>query len=309
MTAVETTKRVWAERALREREAELARVQEIGQVGGVEVFLTDGFRNRRSPEYLIIHGLPPEAVNETHEDWVRRIHPEDRERAERQFIEAVHGGAREYRAEYRIIRPSDGQVRWIQVKSEIERDADGKPLRLVGAHIDITERKRVEQALQTLNENLEQEVERAHARARPALERVRRSHRRGELRGLLGQHQSGRERDPRLEPERIARDADRVAVASRRCDHARWSIAGIWCRAARPSASRTAIATRTARTAGCRGPRPPRTASSTRPAATSPPSAKRPKRCAAPRSSCASRRRWKRSASSPAELRTISTIC
>ena len=122
MTAVETTKRVWAERALRDREAELARVQEIGQVGGVEVFLTDGFRNRRSPEYLIIHGLPPEAVNETHEDWVRRIHPEDRERAERQFIEAVHGSAREYRAEYRIVRPSDGQVRWIQVKSEIERD-------------------------------------------------------------------------------------------------------------------------------------------------------------------------------------------
>ena len=159
MTAVETTKRVWAERALRDREAELARVQEIGQVGGVEVFLTDGFRNRRSREYLIIHGLPPEAVNETHEDWVRRIHPEDRERAERQFIEAVHGGTREYRAEYRIVRPSDGQVRWIQVRSEIERDPDGKPLRLVGAHIDITERKRAEMALQQLNETLEQEVE------------------------------------------------------------------------------------------------------------------------------------------------------
>ncbi len=39
MTAVETTKRVWAERALQERQAELARVQQIGQVGGVEVDL------------------------------------------------------------------------------------------------------------------------------------------------------------------------------------------------------------------------------------------------------------------------------
>src|SRR6187401_2120377 len=159
MTAVETTDRKRVETALREREAELARVQQIGQVGGVEVFLTDGFRNRRSPEYLIIHGLPPEAVNETHEDWVRRIHPEDRERTERQFIEAVHGDAREYRAEYRIVRPSDGQVRWIQVRSEIERTPEGKPLRLVGAHIDITERKRAEMALQQLNETLEQEVE------------------------------------------------------------------------------------------------------------------------------------------------------
>jgi len=159
MTAVETTDRKRVETALREREAELARVQQIGQVGGVEVFLTDGFRNRRSREYLIIHGLPPEAVNESHEDWVRRIHPEDRERTERQFIEAVHGDAREYRAEYRIVRPSDGQVRWIQVRSEIERTPEGKPLRLVGAHIDITERKRAEMALQQLNETLEQEVE------------------------------------------------------------------------------------------------------------------------------------------------------
>src|ERR1043165_1946228 len=159
LTAVETTDRKRVEVALRDREAELARVQEIGQVGGVEGFLPDGYRNRRSREYLIIRGLPPEAVNETHEDWVRRIHPEDRERAERQFLEAVHGSARVYRAEYRIVRPSDGQVRWIQVRSEIERDPDGKPLRLVGAHIDITERKRVEQALQILNENLEQEVE------------------------------------------------------------------------------------------------------------------------------------------------------
>src|SRR3954471_237389 len=158
IAAVETTNRVWAERQLREREAELARVQDIGQVGGVEVFLTEGFKNRRSPEYLKIHGLPPEAANETHEDWVRRIHPEDREKNEQAFIRAVRGDALEYRAEYRIIRPSDGEVRWIQVRSEIERDAEGHPLRLVGAHIDITERKRAELALQQLNETLEQQV-------------------------------------------------------------------------------------------------------------------------------------------------------
>jgi PAS domain S-box-containing protein len=158
ITAVETTNRVALERALRDREAELARVQEIGQVGGVEVFLKGGFRNRRSREYLIIHGLPPEAVNETHADWVRRVHAEDRVETERQFIDAVHGDAREYRSEYRIIRPSDGEVRWIQVRAEIERDADGKPLRLVGAHIDITERKRAEEALRKLNETLEQQV-------------------------------------------------------------------------------------------------------------------------------------------------------
>ena len=158
ITAIETTNRVAIERRLRDREAELARVQDIGQVGGVEVFLTDGFKNRRSPEYLKIHGLPPEAWNETHEDWVRRIHPEDREKNENAFIRAVRGGALEYNAEYRIIRPSDGEVRWIQVRSQIERDAEGHPLRLVGAHIDITERKRAEEALRQLNETLEAQV-------------------------------------------------------------------------------------------------------------------------------------------------------
>jgi PAS domain S-box-containing protein len=157
-TAVETTSRVQIERRLRDREAELARVQQIGQVGGVEVFLTDGFRTRRSPEYLKIHGLPPEAWNEAHEDWIRRIHPEDRDKNEQAFIRAVRGDAGEYNAEYRIVRPSDGRVRWIQVRSQIERDGEGHPLRLVGAHIDVTERKNAEEALRKLNETLEQQV-------------------------------------------------------------------------------------------------------------------------------------------------------
>src|SRR6187402_2252014 len=77
-----------AYRALQEREAELARIQRIGKVGGVEVDFRDGFKNRRSPEYLIIHGLPPEAAEESHEDWVNRLHPIDREAAVRHFIDA-----------------------------------------------------------------------------------------------------------------------------------------------------------------------------------------------------------------------------
>jgi PAS domain S-box-containing protein len=157
---------------LREREAELARVQQIGQIGGLEVDLRTGFRNRRSPEYLIVHGLPPEAANESHEDWVRRIHPEDREATEQKFRDAVKSGVRDYTVQYRIIRPSDGQTRWISVRSYIERDDAGKPLRLVGAHTDVTDQVLAEQALRKsedearqlaakladLNETLEQRV-------------------------------------------------------------------------------------------------------------------------------------------------------
>ena len=148
----DVTADVVAAEALREREAELARVQQLGRIGGLEVDLTTGFRNRRSPEYLLIHGLPPGAANETHEDWVRRIHPEDREATEKKFREAVAADVREYSVQYRIIRPSDGEVRWISVKATVERDENGKAIRLVGAHSDVTEQVVADLALRQSEE-------------------------------------------------------------------------------------------------------------------------------------------------------------
>lgn len=148
----DVTREYLASVALREREAELARVQQIGRIGGLEVDLRTGFHNRRSPEYLLIHGLPPDAANETHEDWVRRIHPEDREATERKFRDAVAGTVREHSAQYRIIRPVDGETRWISVKSTIERDEQGSAIRLVGAHTDVTEQVMAEQALRQSEE-------------------------------------------------------------------------------------------------------------------------------------------------------------
>ena len=138
--------------ALREREAELARVQQIGQIGGLEVDLREGFRNRRSPEYLAIHGLPPDAVHESHEDWVQRLHPEDREATDKKFRDAVAGKVGEYNVKYRIIRPSDGETRWISVKSTIERDEKGRAIRLIGAHTDVTEQVMADQALRQSEE-------------------------------------------------------------------------------------------------------------------------------------------------------------
>jgi PAS domain S-box-containing protein len=138
-----------SDQALREREAELARVQQIGKIGGVEVDLRQGFRNRRrSPEYLAIHGLS----DDSHEDWIRRIHPDDRKRTLQKFLSAVEGSDDHYSSEYRIVRPSDGQVKWIAVESRIERDHDGRPLRLVGAHMDVTDRMLAQETLRESEE-------------------------------------------------------------------------------------------------------------------------------------------------------------
>jgi PAS domain S-box-containing protein len=165
---VETTQRVMAERRLREnrdelhhvnqvlfesqkalkdRESELARVQKIARIGGVNVDLRNGFDNsRRSPEYLEIHGLDPDGVD-THEDWVKRLHPDDRDDALQHFLVTVNGSETHYSSEYRIVRPSDGQTRWIACEAEIERDRQGHPVRLVGAHMDITDRNLAKELL------------------------------------------------------------------------------------------------------------------------------------------------------------------
>jgi PAS domain S-box-containing protein len=126
-----------AYRALQEREAELARIQRMAKVGGLEIDFRGGVK--RSPEYLLVHGLPPEAANEAYEDWVERIHPEDRERTIGNLFDVLKGDSEDYTATYRIVRPNDGEIRWIRVIARIERGGDGRALRLVGADVDVTD--------------------------------------------------------------------------------------------------------------------------------------------------------------------------
>jgi len=136
-----------SQRALKDRECDLARVQQIARIGGVNVDLRHGFDNgRRAPEYLKVHGLAPDSTD-THEDWVRRLHPDDRDCALQHFLETVSGSGTHYSSEYRIVRPNDGQIRWIACEAEIERDENGQPLRLVGAHMDITDRNLAKELL------------------------------------------------------------------------------------------------------------------------------------------------------------------
>lgn len=146
-------------RQLRSREDELARVQRIGQIGGLEVDLREGaFRNKRSPEYLAVHGLPADAANESHEDWIARIHPEDRDRVVGHFQQSVLSVDTDYEVEYRIVRPSDGEIRWILAKAEIQRDDAGKPIKLIGAHIDITARRTAEEQRELIARELQHRI-------------------------------------------------------------------------------------------------------------------------------------------------------
>jgi signal transduction histidine kinase len=139
-------------------EARLRRVQRIGMVGGFEIDLGSG-ANHRSPEYMAVQGLHSAPTEETHLHWVRRLHPEDRDAAERTFLHAVsdHSGIVEYAQEYRIVTPA-GDIRWISARAEIERDTNGKALRMVGAHVDITALRQMQADLRQLNQQLEDRV-------------------------------------------------------------------------------------------------------------------------------------------------------
>ncbi len=129
-----------------------ADVRQVAKVAAITVDLRDGFRNeRRSREYRAIHGLPPD-VDDTHEDWVARLHPDDRDRTVQHFLDAVNGTAEQISYQYRIIRSNDRQVRWIATEARIERSPDGQPLWLIGAHIDITELAVAREALRESEE-------------------------------------------------------------------------------------------------------------------------------------------------------------
>ncbi|WP_372622424.1 sensor histidine kinase [Falsiroseomonas sp.] len=151
-------------RAVTGAEAALRRVQRIGRVGGFEVDLRPEAKllSRRSTEYAELHGIPPSRATDGHEDWVARLHPADRARAKRHFLEAIADGSAQtdYEQEYRIVLP-DGEVRWIYARAEIERDADGRALRMVGAHLDVTALKSAEDAMRDSEERLRLALEAA----------------------------------------------------------------------------------------------------------------------------------------------------
>jgi two-component system sensor kinase FixL len=80
-----------------------------------------------------------------------RIHPEDRQLVREAVENSLRTGA-EYRSEYRALLP-DGQVRWIAGRGQVEFNGNGRPVRMRGASLDITERKRAEeQAVRHHNE-------------------------------------------------------------------------------------------------------------------------------------------------------------
>jgi PAS domain S-box-containing protein len=108
----------------------------------------DARRNRLtgSPGREALYGRPPGSLA-TREAMVEAVHPEDRSQVEAAIAAATADRAEgRYRVEFRTIWP-DGTTRWLRSQGRCELDADGAPLRISGAVVDVTERRLAEEAL------------------------------------------------------------------------------------------------------------------------------------------------------------------
>lgn len=140
------TDRVRAEDALRESERRMRLAQEAGGMGLWDWDLKSGIV-LRSDSYYQVWGLPRERF-EPNDNLRALIHPEDRVRAATDMAAAMEGDG-PYASEFRVPQP-DGSVRWIELRGELRRDAEGKPDRMIGVCFDITARKTGEERMKML---------------------------------------------------------------------------------------------------------------------------------------------------------------
>ena len=132
------------EQSLKDARDRLEEAQRAAQLGNWEFdALNDQITG--SHEFYRLFDVAPEGLSRFSQ-FVERLRPDDRERVQRDVADALKQD-RPYDTDYRV-RLSDGGWRDINARGRVFIDEAGKPLRMVGTCLDITERKRAEGALQ-----------------------------------------------------------------------------------------------------------------------------------------------------------------
>src|SRR3954451_24417387 len=146
------------EQQLRERDEILTMAEDAAGIGVWDIDLEEQ-TVRGTPQFWRVMGLPPTDQALPIETTRRLRLPEDRERIAEGFRNVLGNHAETFETEYRIRRPSDGEIRWIFGRGRLIRDATGRTVRYSGIDIDVTERKAGEAAIAELNRELERRVQ------------------------------------------------------------------------------------------------------------------------------------------------------
>jgi len=160
LAADDMTAKVEAMRALRQSRDDHNRAQKVAHVGSWRIDLVRNVlvwsdENRRI--FGLADGVPP-----TDQTFFAVVHPDDRERVTAAWQAALDGAPLEgasYEIEHRII--VHGELKWVRSRAELERDALGRAVSAFGTTQDITESKRIEEALRESEERLRLCVEAA----------------------------------------------------------------------------------------------------------------------------------------------------
>ncbi len=142
---MDMTEQKQAEEALLESSRKLQEAIRAGNVGLWDWDLATN-RVRYSAEWKRQIGYEEHEIRDELEEWETRVHPEDMPSTLERIRQAIADTLENYCVEFRL-RHKDGSYRWIMAQASIFCDKSGKPFRVVGSHIDITERKQVEEAL------------------------------------------------------------------------------------------------------------------------------------------------------------------
>ncbi|MDF0652944.1 MAG: PAS domain S-box protein [Nitrospira sp.] len=103
-------------------------------------------------------GYEPAEISDAFEAWTVLLHPEDREVAMAYVRDYVSRREGDYRQEFRL-KHKDGGYRWIEARASFVAEPDGRRIRLLGSHTDITAHKRMEEALRESEERYRMLIE------------------------------------------------------------------------------------------------------------------------------------------------------
>jgi PAS domain S-box-containing protein len=145
--ARDITERKRAEEALRRSEAYLVEAQRLSHTGTI-VFSATGPVYWSEESYRIWDLDPLQGLPDL-ETVLQRIHPDDRDRANKEAFEALHQG-RNYAFEFRIVL-ADGTVKYLESTGHPLLSAGGQP-EMVATHVDVTERKRAQEEHERLRQ-------------------------------------------------------------------------------------------------------------------------------------------------------------